>query len=92
MTEAGFSKIQIAKQTKRWAQQVKPKINFDVPPEFADALNKNHQAKENFEKLAPTYRRQYIGWINFAKKPETKKKRIAESIALLQKDRRLGLK
>lgn len=92
MTEAGFSKIQIAKQTKRWDQHVRPKIDFDVPPELTNALNKNHQAKENFEKLAPTYRKQYIGWINIAKKPETKKKRIAESIALLQKGRKLGLK
>ena len=92
MTEAGFSKIQIAKQTKQWAQHIRPKINFDIPPELTNALNKNHQAKENFEKLAATYRKQYIGWINIAKKPETKKKRIAESIALLQKGRKLGLK
>ena len=92
MTEAGFSKIQIAKQNKRWAQHVRPKMDFDIPPEFANALNKNHRAKENFEKLAPTYRKQYVGWINIAKKPETKKKRIAESIALLQKGEKLGLK
>jgi len=92
MTEAGLSKIRIAKKTGRWTQHVRPKINFDIPPEFAHALNKNLQAKEYFEKLAATYRRQYIGWINIAKKPETKKKRIAESMALLQKGRRLGLK
>jgi uncharacterized protein YdeI (YjbR/CyaY-like superfamily) len=92
MTEAGFSKIQIAKQTKRWDQHARPKIDFDIPLELTNALNKNHQAKENFEKLAPTYRRQYIGWINIAKKPETKKRRIAESITLLQKGRKLGLK
>ena len=92
MTEAGFSKIQIAKQTKRWTQHIRPKIDFDIPHEFANALNKNHQAKESFEKLAPTYRKQYVGWINIAKKPETKRKRIAESIALLQKGEKLGLK
>lgn len=92
MTGAGFSKIQIAKQTKRWSQHARPKIDFDIPPEFANALNKNPQAKDNFRKLAPTYRKQYIGWISIAKKPETKRKRIAESIALLQEGEKLGLK
>lgn len=92
MTEAGLSKIQIAKKTKRWDQHTKPKIDFGISPEFSNELDKNHQAKENFENLVPTYRKQYIGWINVAKKSETKKQRIAESIALLQKGEKLGLK
>jgi uncharacterized protein YdeI (YjbR/CyaY-like superfamily) len=92
MTEAGLSKIQIAKKTKRWDRNTKPKTDFGISPEFANALDKNPQAKENFENLALTYRKQYIGWINVAKKSETKKQRIAESIALLQKGEKLGLK
>jgi len=67
-------------------------MDFDISPEFVNALNKNSQAKKNFENLALTYRKQYIGWINVAKKSETKKQRIAESIALLQKGEKLGLR
>jgi len=93
MTDAGLSKIQIAKKRKRWTQNTKkPEIDFTISAEFAHALNKSPQAKKNFENLTLTCRKQYIGWINFAKKSETKKKRIAESIALLKKGEKLGLR
>jgi uncharacterized protein YdeI (YjbR/CyaY-like superfamily) len=92
MTKTGISRIEFAKQTGQWDQNAGPNIDFNISPEFAAALNKNHRANENFETLAPTYRRQYTGWINTAKRPETKKKRIAESIALLQNGEKLGLK
>jgi uncharacterized protein YdeI (YjbR/CyaY-like superfamily) len=63
-----------------------------MPLEFTKALDKNKRAKENFEQLAPSYRRNYIGWIQAAKRDETKKKRIKESVLLLAKGKRLGLK
>ncbi|MHC4122866.1 MAG: YdeI/OmpD-associated family protein [Planctomycetota bacterium] len=92
MTKAGLSKIKTAKKTGHWNPVGKPKIDFAMSAEFKDALSQNQRAKDNFEKLAVSYRKQYIGWINFAKRTETKKKRIAESIALLEKGKKLGLK
>jgi len=92
MTEIGLAKIRTAKKTGLWNKDDRPRISFDIPPEFAQALARNKKAKENFEKLAPTYRKHYIGWINVAKRPETKKRRIEESIALLDKGQKLGLK
>jgi len=92
MTEVGLAKIRIAKKTGLWDKDDRPQISLDIPPEFANALARSKKAKENFEKLAPTYRKHYIGWISFAKRPETKKRRIAESIALLEKGQKLGLK
>ncbi|MHC4495889.1 MAG: YdeI/OmpD-associated family protein [Planctomycetota bacterium] len=67
-------------------------MSFDVPPEFAKALARNKKAKKNFDKLAASYRKHYIGWIAAAKRPETKKRRIDESIALLEKGKKLGMK
>ncbi|MHC4559395.1 MAG: YdeI/OmpD-associated family protein [Planctomycetota bacterium] len=92
MTDAGRAKIQTAKKTGLWDQDPRLKISFDVPPELAEALARNKKAKENFNKLAPSYRKHYIGWIKVAKRPETKKRRIAEAIALLKQDKKLGLK
>ncbi len=63
-----------------------------MPGEFAEALAGNKSAKEYFKKLAATYRRHYLGWIAAAKRPETKKRRIDESIALLEKGKKLGMK
>jgi uncharacterized protein YdeI (YjbR/CyaY-like superfamily) len=92
MTEVGLAKIRIAKKTGLWDKDDRPRISLNIPPEFAKALARNKRAKENFDKLAPTYRKHYIGWISVAKRPETKKRRIEESIALLAKGQKLGLK
>lgn len=92
MTEVGLAKIKTAKKTGLWDKDARPRIPLDIPPEFAKALSHNKKAKENFDKLAPSYRKHYIGWITVAKRPETKKRRIDESIALLEKGKKLGLK
>jgi uncharacterized protein YdeI (YjbR/CyaY-like superfamily) len=92
MTDVGLAKIQTAKKTGLWDQDAGPQISFDVPPEFAKALAQNKKAKENFDNLAPSYRKQYIGWIAVAKRAETKKRRIEESLILLEKGKKLGMK
>ncbi len=92
MTKAGLAKIKAAKKTGLWDKDGRPRISLDIPPEFAKALARNEKAKETFDKLAPSYRKHYIAWISVAKRPETKKRRIEESIALLEKGQKLGLK
>ena len=92
MTKVGLAKIETAKKTGLWDKDDRPQISLDVPPEFAKALARNKKAKENFDKLAPSYRKYYIAWISVAKRPDTRKRRIEESIALLEKGQKLGLK
>ena len=92
MTEVGLAKIKTAKKSGLWAKDPRPQISLEIPPEFAKALARNKKAKEFFGTLAPSYRKYYIGWIIVAKRPETKKRRIEESIALLEKGKKLGLK
>jgi uncharacterized protein YdeI (YjbR/CyaY-like superfamily) len=93
MTEYGLQKVEAAKRTGNWDTPVqKPELTFEMPPEFEGALRKDKKAEETFRKLAPTYQRQYIGWIEVAKRPETKEKRIKESIRLLAEGKKLGLK
>lgn len=92
MTKAGLAMIKAAKKNGSWDQEARPRISFEVPLEFAKALAQNKKAKTNFDQLAPTYRRHYIGWIATAKRPETRERRIVESVALLEKGKKLGLK
>jgi uncharacterized protein YdeI (YjbR/CyaY-like superfamily) len=93
MTAHGLRKVEAAKRNGRWDESVqKPELTFAMPPEFREALAKNKAAKENFDKLAPTYQKPFIGWIEFAKRPETREKRIKESIRLLEKGDKLGLR
>jgi uncharacterized protein YdeI (YjbR/CyaY-like superfamily) len=63
---------------------------------LAHLLQETHgadgKAWENFRNLAPSYRRHYIGWIMHAVKEETRERRLREAVALLEQNKKLGLK
>jgi len=63
-----------------------------LPAYIAKALKTNRKAWQNFQALAPTYRRHFVAWIHTAKRPETRGKRIRESIEVLAAGNKLGLK
>ena len=63
-----------------------------LPGYIAKALKTNSKAWEFFQKLAPTSRRDFVVWIHIAKREETRRQRIRESIALLAAGKKLGLK
>ena len=92
MTEFGLAKIEAAKTSGRWGEEARPVINMDIPQELTDALARRRKAKDFFEHLAPTHRRQFIGWIVTAKRPETRARRLQESVDLLASGEKLGLK
>jgi len=63
-----------------------------IPQYIQEEINKHSGAKENFESLAPSYKRNFIGWIDSAKKEETRLRRLKEAIQLLEKSEKLGMK
>jgi uncharacterized protein YdeI (YjbR/CyaY-like superfamily) len=69
----------------------KPSIP-ELPSYIAKAIKGDPKAWKFFRELAPTDRRNFVVWIHIAKRPETREKRIRESIALLAAGRKLGLK
>ena len=69
----------------------KPRIP-ELPIYISNALKKHIKAWQVFRALAPTYRRDFVVWIHTAKRPETRERRIRESIELLSAGRKLGLK
>ncbi len=92
MTNVGLLKIKAAQKNGFWDEIDRPTINYDLPEDFKKALNDNRKAKEFFAQLAPTYQKQFIGWIRVAKRQETIENRISESIQLLEKGKKLGLR
>ncbi len=64
----------------------------DLPVYIAKALRATPKAWEFFRNLAPTYRRHFVVWIHTAKRPETRERRMRESIRLLAAGKKLGLK
>ena len=68
MTEAGLTKIREAKKSGEWFKTASPKSELVIPQYIKKALIKNQKALANFNKLANSYRKQYIGWITSAKR------------------------
>jgi uncharacterized protein YdeI (YjbR/CyaY-like superfamily) len=64
----------------------------NLPTYIASALKKHPAALRQFEALAPSHRRRYVGWIESAKRDETKLRRLEEAIRLLAAGKTLGLK
>jgi len=92
MAEAGLAKIKEAKKSGEWSRTPPKRKELVISPYMKAALARNKKARENFDNLAKSYRRQYVGWISSAKREETRKRRLAEVIRLLEKNERLGMK
>jgi uncharacterized protein YdeI (YjbR/CyaY-like superfamily) len=91
MTAAGLSKV--AEGVLDAPAPVAPrKKELEVPEFFKDALMKRMRAWDNFNALAPSYRREYIGWITQAKREETRQRRVREAVRLLYENKKLGMK
>ena len=63
-----------------------------VPHYIAKALRRDAKVWQSFLKLPPSHRRNYVGWIDSAKREETKQKRLIEAAAKLRNSERLGIK
>ena len=64
----------------------KTKETFEVPELLQNALNENAQAKENYEKMAYTYRKEYAKHISDAKQEKTKLRRLEKVIYNLERN------
>ena len=66
--------------------------DMSLTPEMETALRENKKAWQNFNNLAPGYRKQYVGWLRNAKKQETLVRRLQQAIKLLAENKKLGMK
>ena len=70
-----------------------PKPVIPVLPNYiATAIKADAKAWRFFQDLALRQRRDFVVWIHTAKRPDTRERRIRESIALLAAGKKLGLK
>jgi len=64
----------------------------DVSSDVKKAVKANASAADYFAALPPGYLRMCMKWINDAKRPETRAKRIREFVTLCAERKRIGLK
>ncbi|MEO8099077.1 MAG: YdeI/OmpD-associated family protein [Acidobacteriota bacterium] len=55
-----------------------------VPPDLKRAFQANKSARDFFEKLSYTHQKEYVRWIEEAKREETRAHRLAKTIQLLK--------
>lgn len=65
-----------------------PRPEAEVPAALAEALAGDDVATATFNAFPPGCRRDYCEWITEAKRPETRDKRVAETIALLREGKK----
>ena len=58
---------------------------IEVPAELKKAFKNEKEAKAFFDKLSYTHQREYVMWINEAKREETRQNRIVKAIEMLKK-------
>jgi len=93
MTASGLSKLVTAlERYEKEGVAHRPPRAQEASPELMALIRKNRAAWSGLEKLAPSYRRQYLGWVMSAKKPETRERRVRELITVLVSGKKLGLK
>jgi len=63
-----------------------------IPQDLEEALKANKRAWTNFERFGESYRKRYLIWIEGAKRPETRKRRVAEAVELISRNVKALLK
>jgi uncharacterized protein YdeI (YjbR/CyaY-like superfamily) len=87
MHPAGLAAIALAKKNGSW-KALNDMDNLKYPKELAQAFNKNKKAKSNFDAFPPSAKKIILFWIQSAKTPETRNKRIKETVSKATKNER----
>jgi Bacteriocin-protection, YdeI or OmpD-Associated/Domain of unknown function (DUF1905) len=58
---------------------------IEIPKDLLKALKKDKEAKAFFEKLSYTHQKEYVRWVEEAKKEETRQSRIVKTLEMLKK-------
>ena len=90
MTEAGLKAIEGGKQTGSWHALDNVDGLRKIPPDLAKAMSADTEAARYFKTLTPTAKKQFLWWIESAKREETRKKRIAMTVSLASRGKTLS--
>ncbi|MBD2607772.1 YdeI/OmpD-associated family protein [Scytonema hofmannii FACHB-248] len=79
MTQVGLEKIEAAKQDGSW-NSLDAIEALTIPIDLKQALEANSSANHNFEGFSNSLKKNILFWIDSAKRPETRLKRIEQTI------------
>jgi len=80
---------------KTFGDEVKVSVELDVeervvtvPAELKRAFKSDKDARSAFEKLSYTHQKEYVRWIEDAKKVETRQSRVVKTIEMLKESKK----
>jgi uncharacterized protein YdeI (YjbR/CyaY-like superfamily) len=80
MTDVGLKKIEVAKQDTSW-NQLDAIEELIIPADLKQALEANETANRYFQAFNNSSKKNILFWIESAKRPETRLKRIEQTIS-----------
>ncbi len=92
MQPEGMRLIEAAKKNGMWDKDDRPVIPTETPEELQQAFREHPEAGGFFFSLSRSDQKPFIAWIVMAKKPETRKRHLEESIKVLLRKEKLGLR
>jgi uncharacterized protein YdeI (YjbR/CyaY-like superfamily) len=78
------AKLKEAGKRTRKSKDAGKKTELVVPDDLTAALSKNKKAAATFDAFSPSHRKEYIEWLTEAKRPETRERRLAQTLAWLK--------
>lgn len=85
MQPAGHAAVERAKANGQWDKAYAPASTITVPPELEAALKKNKKASDFFATLKGSNRYAFLHRLHTAKKEETRAKRLALFIGMMER-------
>jgi uncharacterized protein YdeI (YjbR/CyaY-like superfamily) len=75
MTVAGLAKVAEARENGEWDAAAAREETSAIPADLVEELER-HAARASFEDWPASRKKQYLYWLNSARRPETRQKRI----------------
>jgi uncharacterized protein YdeI (YjbR/CyaY-like superfamily) len=84
LAPAGIAAIEVAKANGSWTA-LDAVERLEEPPELASALDANDAARESWNRFSSSSRKAILWWIVSAKRPETRAKRVEQTVRMAAK-------
>ncbi|RJQ48054.1 MAG: hypothetical protein C4534_00255 [Gaiellales bacterium] len=91
MARAGLESVRVARENGSW-NALETVEKLQAPADLVRALAATQVAGKAYEALPPSHRKQYLFWINSAKRPGTRERRIRETVERLVSSADRGVK
>ncbi len=95
MMPAGLTSIAVAKQNGSWdtlTPSDEAAANNQLPDDLNKIFAKHKKAKENFQNFSLSIRKQFLSWIDSARRPETRAFRIQQTVLMSKGNTKPGPK